>query len=99
MMYRNFAIAILLAAPIIVMGVQSIKPKPAQPAAAATSAQPAVPATAAIPSYSAPEQPAPTPTPALDVPAGAPMPDAGKPIADMSGGGSNDALTVQVDGQ
>jgi hypothetical protein len=92
MMYRNFAIAILLAAPIIVMGVQSIKPKPAQPAAEATSAQPAVPATAAIPSYSAP-------APALDVPAGAPMPDAGKPIADMSGGGSNDALTVQVDGQ
>jgi hypothetical protein len=99
MMYRNFAIAILLAAPIIVMGVQSIEPKPAQSAAAVASTQSAMPAIAAVPSYTAPEQPAPEAVPALDVPASAPIPDAGKPIADMSGGGSNDALTVQVDGQ
>lgn len=32
MMYRNFAIGVLLAAPIIVMAVQSVTPKPEQTA-------------------------------------------------------------------
>ncbi|QGP78872.1 hypothetical protein [Sphingobium sp. CAP-1] len=38
MMYRNFAIGVLLAAPIIVMGVQSITPKPQITTPAANSA-------------------------------------------------------------
>lgn len=41
MMYRNFALATLLAAPLIVMAVQSVAPKPAEQAASA--AQPETP--------------------------------------------------------
>lgn len=77
-MYRNFALATLLAAPLIVMVVQSVAPKP--PEQAPSAAQP-----------EAPPQPIPVPVPPPAVPTdtsaaveppssfGQPMSDAGQP--------------------
>lgn len=73
MMYRNFAIATLLGAPLIVMAVQSFTPKPEQPAQSAI--QPDVP-------------PPPVPVPVAPPPSvpGAPSSDAsasfGQPMGD-----------------
>jgi hypothetical protein len=77
MMYRNFAIATLLAAPILVMAVQTFTPKPdAAPKARVNAAPPAPPPVPAAP-------PAPVPTPSSPGEAanfGEPMPGAGQPM-------------------
>ena len=75
MMYKAFAAVTLVAAPIIVLVVQSRLPqKPAQPAAAVQPAPVIQPAVQPMPIVTN-ATPAPTP-----VPFGQPMPDAGKPF-------------------
>lgn len=99
MMYRNFAIATLLGAPLIVMAVQSFTPQPQHPASPepATTDAPATPATPAPAAYEAPA--ASDPAPVDPAPFGTPMADAGKPMVELPGSSADDALTPQVDGQ
>jgi len=82
MMYKAFAALTLVAAPIVVLVVQSIVPQPAQIAPSApTFVAPAAPAAPAAPSIPSVAQP-PMPAASLPDPAsfGQPMPDAGKPM-------------------
>ncbi|MDO7833909.1 hypothetical protein Q4610_02515 [Sphingobium sp. HBC34] len=84
MMYRNFAIGVLLAAPIIVMAVQSIAPKPqqdTQQAAVAAAPPPPVPVPVAPP-VGQPGAPVSTDSTGF----GQPAPGAGQPMlaADQS---------------
>lgn len=79
MMYRNFALATLLAAPLIVMAVQSFTPKPEQPAQSAI--QPDVP-------------PPPVPVPVAPPPSvpGAPSADASASFGQPMSGAGQPAL-------
>lgn len=79
MMYRNFALATLLAAPLIVMAVQSFTPKPEQPAQSAI--QPDVP-------------PPPVPVPVAPPPSmpGAPSADASAAFGQPMAGAGQPAL-------
>ena len=78
MIYRNFAICTVIAAPLVVLAVQDVLPRrpessPSQPAIIGTSPPPSVPAPAA--------QPAVLPPPPADAPAfGQPMAGAGQPM-------------------
>lgn len=85
MMYRNFALATLLAAPLIVMAVQSVAPKP--PEQAAPAAQPETPPPP-VPVPVAPP-PAPSIAPADVAPPSSfdqPMSDAGQPALSPGAG-------------
>ena len=81
MMYRSFAIATLVAAPVIVMAVQNFLPAPPS----GVQDQPATPAPAPLVApNAAPAVPAPSPPSAAFAPpmpaAGEPLPGAGQPM-------------------
>jgi hypothetical protein len=79
MMYRNFAIATLLAAPIVVMGVQAFMPKPEPTAPSPSGARPADAAPPPVPV--APPVTVPAIPPSSDTANfGQPMPGAGQPM-------------------
>ncbi|WP_311267159.1 hypothetical protein [Sphingobium sp. WCS2017Hpa-17] len=80
MMYRNFAIATLLAAPLIVMATQSFLPKPEQPAP--STIQPDVP-------------PPPVPVPVAPPPSvpGAPSADTSASFGQPMAGAGQPAMT------
>lgn len=83
MIFKNFAIVTLIAAPLIVLAVQTLVPHAAQPAMQATAPETPPPPVASPPSAPPPvEAPEPMPSaPSVDGAAfGQPMPDAGKPF-------------------
>lgn len=83
MIYKSFAIVTLIAAPLIVLAVQTFVPQTAQPAmqAAAPDSPPPLPVSA--PQSAPPPVSAPAPMPSAPTADGAafgqPMPDAGQP--------------------
>ena len=85
MMYRSFAIATLVAAPVIVMAVQNFLPAPPSGVQDQPPATPATPAPAPLVApNAAPAVPAPSPPSADFAPpmpaAGEPLPGAGQPM-------------------
>ncbi|MEA3541453.1 MAG: hypothetical protein U9R77_04955 [Pseudomonadota bacterium] len=85
MLYRNFAIATLVAAPLIVLAVQNFVPTvPFGPQRAADAPYPdAAPPPVVAPTMAPPAQPAPPPPADFATPvpaAGQPLPDAGMPM-------------------
>jgi hypothetical protein len=84
MIFKNFAIVTLIAAPLIVLAVQTLVPHAAQPAMQATAPETPPPPPVAVPPSVPPPVDVPErmpSAPAVDGAAfGQPMPDAGKPF-------------------
>ncbi|MAN11668.1 MAG: hypothetical protein VX205_16315 [Pseudomonadota bacterium] len=85
MLYRNFAIATLVAAPLIVLAVQNfMPPAPSDPQGAADAPHPdAAPPPVVAPTVAPPAPPAPPPPADFANPlpaAGQPLPEAGMPM-------------------
>jgi len=84
MIFKNFAIVTLIAAPLIVLAVQTLLPHAAQPAMQATAPETPPPPPVAVPPSAPPPVEAPEPMPSVRAVDGAafgqPMPDAGKPF-------------------
>lgn len=94
MIYKAFATVTLIAAPIIVLTVQSFVPQPNQPAVASVAAPSALPPST-MPIVT-PAPPAPIVTdPGSNAAFGQPVPDAGKPFLAPGAGLPEAAPTAQ----
>lgn len=81
-MYKGFALAILLIAPLLVILADSITPKPAPAPVAQAAAQPRG-AVVHDKAWAVAQLQTPAPAAAPDAVAGMPMADAGKPMLDL----------------